>query len=150
LFQLGRAKERSGKIDEALELYQRVLKRDPRNFLAHGAVGAILLARGTRAEAAEHFQAALATNPEHLLALWNLARIDLEQGDVARCARERCQAVLEIAADEGGAHYVLGLIDEKEGRLEDAQKRFELAVRFEPKEPEYRAALERARARPQR
>ncbi|MSR62060.1 MAG: tetratricopeptide repeat protein [Planctomycetes bacterium] len=145
-FQLGRAFERSGRADEAQQLYLKVLERDPRNFLAHGAVGARLLAKGQRAEAAQHFEQALASNPEHLLSLWSLARIDLEEGRTAR-AKERCLSALEIAADEGGAHFVLGLIDEQAGRAQDARKRFELAVRFEPKEAEYRAALERAAAR---
>jgi len=144
-FQLGRAFEKSGRVDEALELYRKVLERDPRNFLANAAVGVRLLETGKRTEAARCFETALETNPEHLLSLWSLARIDLEEGRVAR-AKERCRTALEIAADEGGAHFVLGLLDEKEGRAEDAKKRFELAVRFEPKEAEYRAALERVKA----
>src|SRR5262249_22308857 len=113
---------------------------------ANGAVGEILLARGSRAEAAQHFETALKTNPEHLLALWNLARIALDEGRVAE-AVERCQSVLEIAADEGGAHYVLGLAAEKQGANPSALKRFALAARFAPDEPEFRAALERAQAR---
>ncbi|MEQ1892408.1 MAG: hypothetical protein ABL998_07715, partial [Planctomycetota bacterium] len=78
--------------------------------------------------------------------LWNLARIELDEGRLA-LATERCQAVLEIAADEGGAHFVLGLIAEQEGRHDDALRRFELAARFEPREKEFLTALERARAR---
>ena len=145
MVQLGRARLLSGDDVRAQELFGRVLARDPGNFLANGAVGEHWLAKGDRAQARKHFEAALVTNPEHLLSLWNLARIDLEEGHVAS-ATERCQAVLEIAADEGGAHFVLGLIAEKEGRAGDALRRFELAARFEPREKEFQAALERARA----
>lgn len=145
MVQLGRARELSGDEARAQELFGRVLARDPGNFLANGAVGEHWLAKGEYARAEKHFAAALATNPEHLLSLWNLARIDLAQGRLA-LAKERCQAVLEIAADEGGAHFVLGLIAEKEGRADDALRRFELAARFEPREKEFLAALERARS----
>jgi tetratricopeptide (TPR) repeat protein len=145
MVQLGRAYEFSGDEVRAQELFGRVLARDAGNFLANGAVGEHWLAKGERAKAQKHFEAALATNPEHLLSLWNLARIDLEEGRVTQ-ANERCQAVLEIAADEGGAHFVLGLIAEHEGRVEDARRRYELAARFEPREKEFLAALERTRA----
>jgi tetratricopeptide (TPR) repeat protein len=145
LFVLGRAHEQAGHDDQALELYRRVLARDPQSFMANAAAGELLERRGERAEAVEHFEAALAANPEHLLALWKLARIDLAEGRAAR-ARERCQQALEIAADESGAHFVLGLAAEGEGKLNEACKRFELAVRFAPRNAEFRAALERARA----
>jgi tetratricopeptide (TPR) repeat protein len=105
-------------------------------------MGELLLAAGKPGDAARHFEAALAANPEHLLALWNLARIDLAEGRAA-AAKDRCRKALEVAADEGGAHFVLGLIAEAEGRPEDARKRFALAARFEPDEPEFRAALAR-------
>jgi len=145
LFLLGRAQQQAGNEAKAFELYQQVLQRDPKNFLAHAAAGEILARRGQRKEAVQHLEAALASNPEHLLALWNLARIDLDEGRMAR-ARERCQRALEIAADEGGAHFVLGLIAEAEKKPEEARKRFELAVRFAPESPEFRVSLERARA----
>jgi tetratricopeptide (TPR) repeat protein len=142
LYQLGRAQQRAGNAARAAELFGKVLARDPRNFLAHGALGELLLEQGNASEAEQHFSAALSTNPEHLLALWNLARIDLEQGR-KELALERCMKTLEIAADEGGAHYVLGLIAEKEGRAEDARRRFELAARFEPEREDFKAAMAR-------
>jgi tetratricopeptide (TPR) repeat protein len=114
--------------------------------MANAAAGELLEARGERARAVEHLERALATNPEHLRALWNLARIELDRGDVER-ARERCEQVLEIAADEGGAHWVLGLIAEREERHADALARFELAVRFDPTADAFAAALARARER---
>jgi tetratricopeptide (TPR) repeat protein len=141
LYQLGRAYQRAGQTEKARELFQTVLARDPRNFLANGAMGELLFAAGQSAEAARHFEAALDTNPEHLLALWNLARIELAAGNGA-AAKERCQRVLEIAADNAGAHFVLGLVAEAEGRRDEARRRFELALRFEPGEAEFRAALE--------
>lgn len=145
MVQLGRAHELRGDDTRAQELFGRVLARDPGNFLANGAVGEHWLAKGERAKARQHFETALATNPEHLLSLWNLARLELEEGDPAAAA-ELCMAVLEISADEGGAHFVLGLIAEQAGRAEDALRRFELATRFEPREKEFQAALARARA----
>ncbi len=150
LFVLGRAHELAGREDKALEFYRQVLQRDPRSFMANGAVGEVLARRGERVAAVQHFESALAANPEHLLALWNLARIDLDQEKLAR-SKERCQQALEIAADESGPHFVLGLIAEAEEKHDDAQRRFELAVRFAPKNAEFRVALEaalgRARAR---
>jgi hypothetical protein len=41
---------------------------------------------------------------------------------------------------------VLGLVAEARGRREDALRRFELAARFDPRDAEFQAALERARA----
>jgi len=143
LFQLGRAYQRDGQAARARALFDRILALDPGNFLANTAVGELLLAAGDRAAAAKRFRTALATNPEHLLALWNLARIDCLEGRF-EAAEEGCQKVLEIAADEAGAHFVLGLVAEARKRPEDARRRFELAVRFDPLEPEFAAALERA------
>ena len=146
LFLLGRAQEQAGNEEKALELYRRVLQRDPENFLANAAAGQILAQHGERAAAVRHFEAAVASNPEHPLALWNLARIDLDEGRTAR-AKERCHQALEIAADVGGAHFVLGLVAEAEGKPHEAEKRFELSVRFAPENAEFRGTLERARAR---
>jgi len=146
MLQLGRAYELRGDDARAQALFGRVLARDPGNFMANGAIGEHWLAQGERARARQHFEAALRTNPEHLLSLWNLARLELEEGR-REVASERCLAVLEVAADEGGAHFVLGLIAEQEGRTQDALRRFELAARFEPREPEFQAALTRTRAR---
>jgi tetratricopeptide (TPR) repeat protein len=145
-FQLGRAHEALGRDEEAQGFFEFILQHDPANFLANTALGELLARKGEPARAAERFETALASNPEHLLALWNLALVRLEEGRIER-ARELCARALEIAADEGGAHFVLGRIAETDGRLEDARKRFELAVRFEPEEPRFRAAMDRAEAR---
>jgi tetratricopeptide (TPR) repeat protein len=141
-FQLGRAEQRLGRLAEARARFELVVANDPGNFLALAALGEVLAAQGEPELARGRFEAALASNPEHLLALWNLARLELERGKPER-ARELCARALEIAADNGGAHHVLGLLAEREGRRGDALRHHELAARFEPEEAAFAAARAR-------
>lgn len=141
-FQLGRAKQRLGRLDEARALFELVLANDPANFLANSALGEVLVEQGEPALAAARFETALASNPENLAALWNLALLALVRDETTR-ARVLCARALEIAADESGAHYVLGRLAEREGRREDARRRYELAARFEPDERAFAEALAR-------
>lgn len=141
-FQLGRAQRELGRLEEAQATFELVVANDPTNFLANAALGEVLARRGQPEAARTRLEAALARNPEHLQALWNLARLELASERPER-ARELCARALEVAADAGGAHYVLGLLAEREGRAEDARRRFELAARFEPSEPSFAEALRR-------
>ncbi|HEX6883773.1 MAG TPA: tetratricopeptide repeat protein, partial [Planctomycetota bacterium] len=138
-FQLGRAQRELGKLEEAQATLELVVANDPTNFLANAALGEVLARRGETEPARARLEAALARNPEHLQALWNLARLELASDRPER-ARELCARALEIAADAGGAHYVLGLLAEREGHRADAFRRFELATRFEPDEPAFAEA----------
>jgi tetratricopeptide (TPR) repeat protein len=141
-FQLGKARQALGQLDEARALFELVVANDPANFLANTALGEALAAQGERDKAAACLETALASNPEHLRALWSLALLELSGERVAR-ARELALRALEIAADEGGAHFVLGRIAEGEGKAEEARRRYELAVRLEPEERAFAEALAR-------
>jgi hypothetical protein len=84
---LGFALIGEGKLQEALEQFEKVLKYTPKSSpvypLAHNNIGAVLMQQGKLEEAMEHFRITLFIDPGHLLARTNLASALKQNGDIA-------------------------------------------------------------------
>ena len=76
---LGTALQRCGRSDEAAQAYVEAIHLRPSYTEAYYNRGCLLMAGPDRAAAAACFDAALAAQPDHLPALWNLARVRLAQ-----------------------------------------------------------------------
>ena len=130
--------------DEA-RLSSRVLAIDPANDRVQSALGDAARRRGAVAEAAAHYERALATPGSRPHAATGMGALALDQGDV-----EAAAAHLERATTWAPwlpeAHVLLGAARTQQGRLDDAAKALEEAVRLDAASPAAWFALGRARA----
>lgn len=120
--QLARARDlvESGRVKEAIALYQSILAERPENLKAHNNLGVLLDELGERTRALEHFEAALAVEPQNVEVLTNygstltgLARYD-EAEDALRLAQR-------LAPDDLRTRLVLGILAFRRGLYELAE-----------------------------
>src|SRR5204863_9927951 len=83
---VGGALFESGKLDEALDYYQRSYRIQPLYPEALNSIGAVLAAKGNP-EAVDWFQKVLAVQPGHPEALFNMGNAMAKKGDTVEAAR---------------------------------------------------------------
>jgi protein O-mannosyl-transferase len=112
-------------------LWRTTLARNPRCFLAHNNLGELLAQRGSVAEAASHFQAALDIQPDFVEAHYNLGNVLVQQGQWDGAIAE-FQKTLAGQPDFAEAHNNLGNILFEKGQLEMAMNHFRTALQIQP------------------
>jgi hypothetical protein len=117
------------------ELEKFVAER-PGDALPHMALGTHLWKQGLARDALRELAAAesLAPGNPGVAMLQAQAYLQLRELDRAATACERC---LELRFDTGPVQDLLGLVRLAQGRFEEAQQRFELALAREPATSEY-------------
>ncbi|HVG80901.1 MAG TPA: tetratricopeptide repeat protein [Methylomirabilota bacterium] len=110
---------RAGELDQAIALYERLLKFVPDLAPAHANLGVALRARGRLEDAEASYRRALALAPATPDVLFNLGNLKRDQGALADAA-EQYRAVLEADPAHAAAHTNLGLVLRDQGRLEEA------------------------------
>jgi tetratricopeptide (TPR) repeat protein len=121
----------AGRIEEAADLYERVLVLDPRNKFAYYNLGLIDQTRGRDDEAVDAYRQSLAIDPSFVPALFNLAILRTEQGAVDE-AISLYRSVIEENADHAAAHLNLGFLLLDEGHRGQGEAELELATRLDP------------------
>jgi hypothetical protein len=107
LFALADRRRRDGRAAEAARLVRAGLALDPENLTGHLLAAYLHLAARTIEPARLEFTWILRRDPAHPRALLGLARIALEEGDVATC-RESLTRALRIYPDFPEAQALLG------------------------------------------
>ena len=79
----------TGRLQEAIEAYRRILAVDPGSVQARTYCGAALLDRRRTDEAAQILQMAVLMDPKNVDALCYLGNAQQETGRLARCIRDR-------------------------------------------------------------
>ena len=110
---------RAGELDQAIALYERLLKFVPDLAPAHANLGVALRARGRLEEAEASYRRALTLSPAAPDVLFNLANLKRDQGALADAA-EQYRAVLAADCAHAAARTNLGLVLRDLGRLEEA------------------------------
>jgi tetratricopeptide (TPR) repeat protein len=110
---------RAGELDQAIALYERLLKFVPDLAPAHANLGVALRARGRLEDAEASYRRALALAPATPDVLFNLGNLKRDQGALADAA-EQYRAVLAVDPGHAAAHTNLGLVLRDQGRLEEA------------------------------
>ncbi len=120
-----------GRLQQAAELYQKVLGAEPNNSDALNLLGTLALQAGRNDMAANLLEKAIATRPEVAVyhnnlgnALRGLGRLD-EAGENYRRA-------LSLKPDYARAHNNLGVCLKELGRMDEALACFRQAVALEP------------------
>jgi len=105
---LGNAVKSQGRLDEAIELLQRLTARAPRMAVAHFDLGEAFRARDDMARAARHYQRAIDIEPNFAAAHNNFGSAvrALGQLDVSIVAYRRA---VELCPDLVDAHYNLAI-----------------------------------------
>ncbi len=112
-----------GDYDGAMTEYEKVLKIDDGNALAHNNLGIVYKRKGLYISAVEEFQAALDGLPNYFKAYNNLANVYFEREyyDDAVKYYNKCLAIKPNFAD---AHWNLALAYEKKGEKTRAIRHF--------------------------
>ena len=130
-YELGRAAQNAGRIDDAVTAYERALAARPDYTLAHNALGRIDASRGRLTEAQTHFRATLDVRPDDPEAHGELAGVLAHAGELDGAAAHYAAA----AAAEPDApilRYNLGLVFESQGKRAAAAEQYRLALRLAP------------------
>jgi Flp pilus assembly protein TadD len=116
-----------------LELFQDLTAAQNARWRAHALerVAQEALSRGKLAEGADALLRAYKERPSAVLAR-NLALAYLQDEKPAE-ARLYLDKALELAPADAAAYNYLGLLEAREGRLDVAQKHFEMAARLDPR-----------------
>ena len=123
--------QKSGRLDKAVLLYQRVLKVEPDNFDALQLLGAVALQQENAPRAAKLISAAVAIRPD-LPDLWcNLGSANKRMGNNLR-AIECYKTALDRDASLLQARVNLARVYMAEGLLEEAIAHLKEALRLKP------------------
>jgi len=132
---LGNVFDISGRVPEAIALYERALRIKPDYVEAHSNLGNALRQVGRVPEAIAECQTALRLNPKYAKAHSNLGNALLDAGRVPEALAEY-ETALRLTPDDARAHYNYGVALFQAGRMPAAIAQYEVALRFSPDDAE--------------
>lgn len=134
---LGRQLLRRGLDEMAAEKLREALQLDPKSAIAHEELGRLLLKQSRLPEAEAEFSAVLAVNPESVDAALGLAFVHTLRADGDLVAAEKAvRAVLARRPMLPRAHYLLGVVQERNHKTDEAAACFKKAAEFLLDRPE--------------
>jgi tetratricopeptide (TPR) repeat protein len=128
---LGIARLNKGRMDEAMDHFQKALQINPDDAVACYNVGCVLLQKNKVDEAMDYFQKALQINPDNSEAHNNLGYALLQKDNVDE-AMVHFQRALQINPDFEGAHNNLGMVLLQKGNVDEAMVHFQKALQINP------------------
>jgi len=117
----------------AVRLFRAAVSANPKEPNVHFGLGYLLWTKGQYPEAAAAFQAELANDPLHTLAMLYLgdAKMQMNLPDEARPLLEK---VVQADATSSMAHRDLGIVFADQGKKEEALVQFRAAIRVNPRD----------------
>ncbi|HUB68756.1 MAG TPA: tetratricopeptide repeat protein [Candidatus Methylacidiphilales bacterium] len=137
---LGKILFQQGKVDEAIDRYQKALAIDPNLDLAHNDLGAALLQKGQLDAAAEQYREALKSNPDFAEARYNLGHVLAQQGRTDE-AIAQFQEALRINPYYPETRVDLGNILLQKGQTDAAMEQYQKALESDSDNVEARTNL---------
>ncbi len=125
------ARHRSGDLEQAVALYQEVLKKAPDFAEALNLHGVATSSLGRQSEARTSLALAVALAPGNATYQQNLGRVLLEQGDLDR-SEEALRVATYLAPRLAPAQANLGNLYKKRGKLEEAIACYDCALALAP------------------
>jgi len=131
LFKRALEVQQDERLDEAIDLYNALLVREPRYLPAYNNLGVALRRRDRFPEAVACYRRALEAEPDNAQSLSNLGNAlkDMHRLDEAIATFERAVA---IKPDDAGIIYNLGIALKDAGRLDAALARYARALALRP------------------
>jgi len=121
----------TGRIDQAIEHYQKALKLRPKSAEVYTNLGNALMDLHNTDEAIDCYRKAVSLAPDLAVAHHNLARALAESGANAEAAAEYHKAV-RLKPDYAEAWSNLGFELARQGELDEAVKCYNKAIELEP------------------
>jgi tetratricopeptide (TPR) repeat protein len=112
-------------------LWQTTIKRNPKAWMAHNNLGAVLLKRGQVDQAIIHFRKALEIKPDHLGAQANIGNALLQKGQVEE-AIAHYDTALAIKPTDAEVHYNLGNALLLNRQVDEAIAHYQKALEIKP------------------
>ena len=122
----------AGSLDAAMDLYFKVLQREPAHPQAHYNIAQIYNARGQNAKAQWEYEAALKAEPQSVNARLNLGVVLYRQRQFAAAAQE-FRKVLEASPKNALARFNLGITVLELGQTDEAIRWLTAALQDDPK-----------------
>ena len=130
-FEKGVDSEHRGKIDDAIEHYEKALSYSPDFYPAHNNLGSTYLSRQNFESAQNHFEAALKSNQNDAQAYFNLANVLLLTQRYDAAEHEIDQG-LQRRPDSAFGYFLQGSVYSRTQRPELAEKSLLNALRLDP------------------
>ena len=116
-------------------LWRDTLARNPRCWMAHNNLGAILMLSGRVPEAIGQYEQALRLKSDYVEAYINLGNALFYEGHVPEAVGEYEQA-LRLKPNSAEAHTRLGIALDRTGQVSEAAEHYEQALRIKPDYPQ--------------
>jgi cytochrome c-type biogenesis protein CcmH/NrfG len=127
-----------GKLEEAIEAYNKAIIIKPDNAEAYYNMGIVLKDQGKLEEAIEAYNKALAIKPDFAEAYYNMGNALREQGKLEE-AIEAYNKALAIKPDHADTYNNMGNALQEQGKLEEAIEAYKKALTIKP---DYAEAME--------
>lgn len=122
--------EKVGNMDQALELYLKILKEDPKTekaLLIYNSLALIYRNKGDYPNAKKYIQKALFKEPTSSSLYINLGNIEKHFGYLDKAYQAYTRA-MRINSKDGMAHYALALLYEEQKKWDLAEKLYQSAL----------------------
>lgn len=143
-FDLARAEAAVGQTAQASAAIDAGFRLEPQSVYGAMAGGLVAWARGDNAGARRLFQFATTLAPQEPRTFANLGEACMRTGDLA-CARGAFTRLVQLDYAPAAAHYNLGVIAERSGTVEEAEREYREALTEDAGLEAARAALRRLR-----
>ncbi len=138
--------ERRGKIERAIECYERTLRLNPNLVDARVNLGTLWLRKGDGARARIEWEVAHRMNPSNTRVLLNLGALELRDGNCGS-ARRFLESALQRSPDNASVWNNLGVLHVRAGRMHEALDAFEKALALDPSCDDVRRNVDAVRGR---
>jgi choline-sulfatase len=130
----------TGHLAEAIREFKTLLEEDGQNVQAHFYLGVSYYRSGRLDDAVKALNATLMTASDYAPAEELLGTIWLLKKDYAR-ARQQFAHLAAVVPENFGAHYNLGILAMREGRMQEAERELRAAARADPGSAQPHTAL---------
>ncbi len=127
-------------LREEIVGHEKMLEADPANVALHDSVALMHAQTGNLAGTVEHFAAAANARPDSAPAQYNYGMALLMQEQDAP-AQQRIEKALALNPAYARAHDAMGILLQRQGRIEEALARYREAIRLDPADADARRHL---------
>lgn len=123
--------EQSGRYEQAIKEYTKVIKTDPDSFLVYNNLGKLMRQLYRYDQAREHFKEALRIKPDYTIAHNNLGNLLQKLGEITEAISHHQEAI-RIDPNYANAHNSLGNALLKHRKTAEAIEHYQHALRINP------------------
>lgn len=127
---MGKTLEKLREFDEAISCFNKALRRDKNNFMAHYRLGLIYIRNDQKNEGIESLKRAITIDPEDIEPLLKLGEVYLREEKTLNEAEKYLKMALAIDDYLPDAHFALGRVYEKKGYDERALEQYKMGMRM--------------------